>query len=205
MAETISSISPLTLGLIIAGAVIILITASIVLPVMFKKMGITAITKDGITLSSSQLKSIQNNTVDTVHEKQRKQLAFVEKYLKSIRNQINKYIENEGYRYSDFNVPFVMELIKNEVINWIIFDSVEDSDDYIQVHVETVWLIYKNAVWSSERGRDFVQIHYKGNMVDRKECRIDWYGPYFEGLCSQATKKLLLNLEKIGEVNDRKR
>lgn len=197
LSKLISGVNPVTLGLIIAGIILLIIVLSIVVPVMIKKMGIVSISKDGITLSNNQIKSIKKSTADEVHELQRRQIAFVNTYCKSIRNSVNIYIESQGYRYSDFNVPYTISMIKEEIITWILFEDISNSEEAYSVYLQKVWLIYKNSIWSSQRGKDYYKIHYLGQEIDRKDCTIDWYGDYFKLQCDHWLRNLIDILCKI--------
>ena len=196
-AEAVSKLNPASLGIIFGGIILIVILILIFGPQFIKKIGLKKISKQGLELNTEQIQSIKDKTQVYVHEIQRKQLNFVEGYIKDFRNNLNNYIEAKGYRYSDFNIPYVAELMFDEVVNWIVFNNIEDANDYIMLHEDQLWLVYKNAIWSSCRGTDNIPIHYKGKEIDRKECDIAWDSGYFKGLISKATRDIVTSLVKI--------
>ena len=200
MNETVSAVGGMPWYNILAiciGICLIMIVGSIFIPKMIKKAGIKKITKEGIDLTDKEVQSIKDRTQVYVHEIQRKQLSFVQEYIKDIRNNLNTFVENKGYRYSDFNIPYVTELMLDEIVNWIIFNNIEDANDYIILHEEKLFLVYKNAIWSSCRGTVNVPIHYKGKEIPRSDCDIDWGGDYFKSLINKATREIVTNLVKI--------
>lgn len=194
--------NPVNLMIIFLGSIIAVVLLMLFLPKMLVKLGVKVkLSKNGIELSPEDIKNIELKTYNQVHEIQRKQIQFVNSFLHTIRNSANEYINSKGYRYSDFPVPLIVELVKDEIFNWIIFNSIEDTKEYISLHQEMLWNEYQNAIWSATRGLDNVNIFYKGEYISRSQCKLDFKSDFFKRICDEGTENLVFNLVRIREMH----
>lgn len=195
--ENIINADPINVIVFSICLLILLIACAFIVPIIIKKAGIKKISKEGIELNSEQIKQIQYKTSNNIHEVQRKQLSFVDVYLKNVRHEVEFYIDQKGYRHEDYNIPFVIEILYDEIVSWIVFNNIENATEYISLHDEKLWLVYKEAVMQGNSYKTYNRVFYNGEYIDKSKAEIDWFSEYFENLCSKITKEVVVNLVRI--------
>lgn len=200
--EKIINANPTNMIIMFVGIFVLLVACTFIIPYIVKKTGIKKISKDGVELDSEKVKQIQYRTSNDIHEIQRKQLSFADVYLKNLMHEIETYVDSKGYKHEDYNMPFVMELLYDEIVSWIVFNNIEDVTEYISLHREKLWLVYKNAVIQANNYERYNRVTYKGEYIDRSKVEIDWFEDYFEDLCSKATKEIIVSLVRIKTLHE---
>ena len=186
----------------------IIVCIAIFLPKTLTAMGVKKISKEGVELTNKQIGDIESKikekTSNTIHEVQRKQISFVKKYLKNCGNQINRFIDEKGYRHSDFNIMYAIELMYDEVVTWIIFNNIENDTEYISLHQELLWLVWKNAQSLLADNYENKKIKFGEKMIGFNECDIDWGNEYFKKLIYSFAKEIISSLVgiKIMHINE---
>lgn len=123
----------LTVPVIITLGVVIPIIL-IILTICIKKLGISRISKDGLELS----------TIETrIHEIQRKQVSYIKLQLDELKSIIEKHQDEVNEHY---DVRYVIEVLYDELIEWVMYNNIIDSDNYVDVHRERLLLAYYGAI-----------------------------------------------------------
>lgn len=192
--EWLANINTANLIVIVVGIIAILITITLI-----SNKHAIKISKDGLELSKQKEKSIVAETSVKLHEIQRKQLSFVREYLSAVEGDITRYVYSLGYNPYEFNIPYVMELLLDEVITWIIFNNIEDTELFIKSHKDKLWLVYKNAVVAAGRSNTNDKVTFKDQKIDRLS--MNWNAQFFEDYTYRISKDIISNLVLIKNSN----
>lgn len=90
----------------------------------------------------------------------REQCDWARMYLKGLMKDLLSKEQNA--RYDGYFIKYIVEVVYDEVVNWIVFNHIEDNDRYIQVKADIMTcMIYSMDIDDSFRTADFNKRIYK--------------------------------------------
>lgn len=109
-------------------------------------------------------KYVTMGVADKEHAIMRKQLI----YAKQACDAFVQYIP-QGEDYNEWRGKCVAELVYDEMVDWVVLNHIEDTEDYISLRQTAVWNIILAHVWKPEhKSEEFRQVVFKHVEQDIK-------------------------------------
>lgn len=90
----------------------------------------------------------------------REQCDWARMYLKGLMKELLS--KEQRARYDGYFIKYIIEIIYDEIVSWIVFNHIEDSDRYIRVKADImVRMIYSMDINDSFRTSDYESKIYK--------------------------------------------